>query len=70
MKVNGCAMENDVEMLLLAFSENKWQYYVPHGKKQKMSKAIKSSVTFENEDKPGMVYRWDEESHSFKEVKE
>ncbi len=68
MKSNGRATENDVEMLLLAFSENKWQYYVPHGKKQKMSKAIKSPVTFENEDKPGVVYRWDEESHSFKEV--
>lgn len=36
--------------------------------KQKMSKAIKSPVTFENEKKPGVVYRWDEESHSFKEV--
>jgi len=32
-----------------------------------MSKAIKSFVRFENKNTPGVVYRWDEESSSFKE---
>ena len=44
----GRGTENDIEMIILAFSENKWQYYVPYGKQQKMSKAIKSFVRFEN----------------------
>ena len=63
----GRGTENDIEMIILAFSENKWQYYVPYGKQQKMSKAIKSFVRFENKNTPGVVYRWDEESSSFME---
>ena len=62
----GRGTENDIEMVILAFSENKWQYYVPYGDKQKMSKAIKSSVKFSNTKNHG-VYVWNEESCSFKE---
>ncbi|MBQ4058181.1 MAG: hypothetical protein IJD40_04540 [Lachnospiraceae bacterium] len=61
------ANKNDIEMVILAFSENRWQYYVPYGKKQKMSKAIKSAVTFENANNQGVMYVWDEASHSFKQ---
>lgn len=66
MMNNGRGTENDIEMVILAFSENRWQYYVPYGKKQKMSKAIKSAVTFENANNQGVIYVWDEASHSFK----
>lgn len=67
MMYNGRGTENDIEMVILAFSENKWQHYVPYGKKQKISKAIKSPVTFENTNNPGVKYQWDEASHSFQE---
>lgn len=63
----GRGTQNDVEMVILAFSENKWQYYVPYGEKQKMSRAIKSAVRFENLNNPDVSYRWDEVSCSFKE---
>ncbi len=66
MNYNGRGTENDIEMLILAFCENEWQYYVPYGKNQKMSKAIKSDVTFSNTNNPGVVYVWDEATHSFK----
>ena len=67
MAYNGHGTENDVEMIILAFSENEMQHYIPYGKKHVMSKAIKSSVTFEHVEKPGTIYKWDEKSHSFKE---
>ena len=64
---NGHGTANDIEMVILAYSENRGQYFVPYGKKQMMSKAIKSPVRFKNTDNPSVVYRWDEASYSFKE---
>ena len=63
----GRGTANDIEMVILAHSENKGQYFVPYGKEQRMSKAIKSPVTFKNTDNPGIVYRCDDTSYSFKE---
>ena len=41
MKANGEALPNDIEMILQAFSENAWQYFV-HSGGNHLSKAIKS----------------------------
>lgn len=61
MKVNGSACANDIEMVLLAFTENKWQYYVPSGTSRKISKAIKSDVEYDNNnDKNNTVYKWND----------
>lgn len=43
---NGSACTNDIEMIMLAFCENKWQYYVPYGSTQVISKAIKKAVQY------------------------
>ena len=64
---NGHGTPNDIEMVILAHSENEVQYFIPYGKEQRMSKAIKSPVRFKNTDNPSVVYRWDETSYSFKE---
>lgn len=62
MRNNGSAVANDIEMILLAFAENKWQYYVPYGKKQKASKAIKSSITYTKTGSSD-TYVWNESTH-------
>ena len=64
MRNNGSACANDIEMILLAFGENKWQYYVPSGSSQVMSKAIKSNVVFRNES-DGKDYVWNSSSCQF-----
>jgi hypothetical protein len=64
MKCTGCAVANDIEMILTAFEENTWQYYVP-AKKQKISKAIKETqVYFCDKDKK--KYTWDDTNSTFK----
>ncbi|NLK96317.1 MAG: hypothetical protein GX275_14210 [Clostridiales bacterium] len=64
MRNNGNACANDIEMILLAFSENTWQYYVPSGKDQVMSKAIKSNVIFRNE-ADQKNYVWNSSTYKF-----
>ena len=63
MKANGIGTANDIEMILYAFSENSWQYYLNWGKKQHQSKAIRCPATYS---KDGITYTWDESSHSYK----
>ena len=58
MKVDGKACANDIEMVLYAFVENEWQYYVPHGIEQKISKAIRSNVQYISEEEPKVKYIW------------
>lgn len=51
---------------MLAFSENTWQYYVPYGSTQVISKAIKQAVRFKKvgeNDSP--QYIWNEEKKIF-----
>ena len=67
MKVNGSACANDIEMVLHAFTENVWQYYVPKGKKRKISKAIKHNVEY-TKGKDSTVYKWNDVTCEF-EVK-
>ena len=65
MKNNGCAVANDIEMVLLAFSENAWQYYVPYGRFQKMSKAIKLEPEFRSKDDTSNTYVWNASTYTF-----
>ncbi len=65
MKCNGKACTNDIEMLLLAFSENTWQYFVPYGTTQIPSKAIKCPVKYIYEGKKTSVYIWDDDIKDF-----
>ena len=71
MRYSGRALANDIEMVLLAFSENQWQFYVPYGTDQKISKAIKSGVRFTDDIKAdssnvsSSSYQWDDITHSF-----
>lgn len=58
MKADGCAYPNDIEMVLLAFSENTPQYFVPKGKSQKISKAIKHDIEYKNENTGSTIYIW------------
>lgn len=67
MNVNGSACANDIEMILTAFTENAWQYYVPSGKNQKISKAIKSDVEY-TKGKDSTIYKWNDSTCEF-EVK-
>ena len=67
MNVNGSACANDIEMILTAFTENAWQYYVPSGKNQKISKAIKSDVEY-TKGKDSTIYKWNDTTCEF-EVK-
>lgn len=64
MKSNGCALANDIEMILTAFEENTWQYFVP-AKKQKISNAIKETQSYycANDKK---YYTWDDTNSTFK----
>lgn len=65
MSYNGSAVGNDIEMILYAFVENKWQYYVPHGIFQKASKAIRSNIIYINGDRK---YRWNSKRHKMEAV--
>lgn len=65
MNVNGSACANDVEMVLLAFTENKWQYYVPSGTRQKISKAIKSDVEYTYNNDKNIIYKWNDSTCGF-----
>lgn len=65
MKVNGSACANDIEMILLAFSENTYQHYVPKGRKQKISKAIKHEVEYVCGNKNTPVYKWNDTTCKF-----
>lgn len=67
MMCDGSAVSNDIEMILYAFAENKWQYYVPYGKNQKISKAIKSNPTYKKNKK---TYKWNSKTCKMVEVKE
>ena len=67
MMYNGRAVTNDIEMIMLAFCENDCQYYVPHGKKQKMSKAIKCETLFINKNNAGKLYVWNNSLQKFQE---
>jgi len=65
---NGSACANDIEMIMLAFSENKWQYYVPYGSAQVISKAIKKDAQYQNvtdETKPPYQYIWNDDKKIF-----
>ena len=63
MMRNGHGTPNDIEMLILAFCENTWQYYVPSGTTQVMSKAIKAPTVFTDGKKN---FTWDKVNHVFK----
>jgi hypothetical protein len=65
MKSNGKATANDIEMLILAFIENKWQYFVPQGELQKMSKAIKHHVEFTHGGVEKVFYIWNSSENIF-----
>ena len=62
---SGCACANDIEMLLLAFSEDSWQYFVPYGTTQILSKAIKCPVKYIYVGNKTPVYIWDDDSKDF-----
>ncbi len=68
MGTSGRATENDIEMVLLAFSEDELQYYIPFDEEQHLSKAIKSNVTFWNKKDPAILYRWDDQIYTFQVV--
>lgn len=65
MMINGKAVTNDIEMILLAFCENELQYYVPQSSKQKISDAIKSEVRYVNKANSENVYKWDQTTQNF-----
>ena len=66
MACNGSACANDIEMIMLAFSENTWQYYVPYGSTQVISKAIKKVVKYKNIDLDASYqYVWNNEKKIF-----
>lgn len=62
---NGSVCANDIEMILLAFSENTWQYYVPYGTTQIPSKAIKNLVQYRYGDSNTSVHVWDDDNKDF-----
>lgn len=66
MMISGEAVTNDIEMILLAFCENKKQFYVPFSTSQKVSKAIKSEVLYSHKLNPGIIYRWNQVTSNFK----
>lgn len=65
MKFNGAACANDIEMVLFAFSENTWQYFVPYAWYQKISKAIKSDVKYIFKENSSPEYVWNSSLHYF-----
>lgn len=66
MDINGSASDNDIEMFLIAFCENKLQYFVPRDTEQKISKAIKNETLYYNILNHKRILIWDETTHSFK----
>lgn len=58
MRNNGSACVNDIEMVMLAFAENTWQYYVPKGTSQKVSKAIKHDTEYTLNGNTSTRYIW------------
>lgn len=65
MRNNGNAVANDIEMIMLAFVENDCQHYVPHGKTQKLSKAIKGNILFLNSEDRENIYSWNSSTCQF-----
>jgi len=65
MIYNGRAKSNDIEMVLTAFEQNEWQYFVPYGKKQKISSAIKEDQIYMTEDDDKTQYIWDKTNYKF-----
>ena len=56
---------NDIEMIILAFGENKEQFYVPRDKRQVISQAIKMDTLYTHKVNSGNRYRWNPVTHSF-----
>lgn len=69
MKFNGAACSNDIEMVLFAFSENTWQYFVPYGRYQKISKAIKSNVEYIFNENTHPKFIWNSSLYYFELLK-
>ena len=67
MLQDGSAVSNDIEMILYTFKENQGQYYVPYGRLQKFSKAIKSNPAYKKDQK---TYRWNSKTFKMVEVKD
>lgn len=65
MRNNGNAVANDIEMIMLAFVENDCQHYVPHGKTQKLSNAIKGNILFLNSEDRENIYSWNSSTCQF-----
>lgn len=61
---NGHGTDNDIEMVIFAFSENTWQYYVPWETSQSASEAIRCPASYSLEGS-STTFTWDEGSHSF-----
>lgn len=70
MKVCGEACANDIEMVLFAFEENTWQYFVPYGKEQKISKAIKSNVEYRLNTNSSQKFIWNSSTYKFEVLPE
>ncbi|MBQ7588295.1 MAG: hypothetical protein IJT37_09770 [Lachnospiraceae bacterium] len=68
MGTSGCPTANDIEMVLIAFSEDEMQYYIPYGEEQRISKAIKHPIQFKNERDLNVLYRWNEQTYSFQVI--
>lgn len=64
MTEDGKAISNDIEMVLIAFEENIWQYFVPSPHGHKTSLAIKEAQKFL--DAIGNSYVWDEVNQVFR----
>jgi len=60
MLCNGSAVSNDIEMVLLAFSENRDQFFVPNGADKELSKAIKQDVEYRLKGKMRQIFIWNE----------
>lgn len=67
MWMEGYASANDIEMVLQAFIDNKIQFFVPYGKKQHISKAIKSGANVYVNKSDGIVkyYQFDYSKYEF-----
>lgn len=67
MWMEGYASSNDIEMVLQAFIDDEIQYFVPFGKKQHISKAIKSgdNVYVNKSDGTVKYYQFDYSKHEF-----
>ncbi len=70
MWMEGYASANDIEMVLEAFLTDEIQYYVPYGRDQKVSSAIKSGANVYVNKTTGVVmyYEFDPELCEFIEI--